>query len=295
MSRDTCFTRTFALLLIGVLCTLSRAACATEILKLHNGSLTSYVATSKSTVQDVRPQVAQRGVNIDGSLRLGSTHGMAMAGNPFGEPWNRNQMLSGVRLDTGTYVINAIDIALPAEVPWVIGRSYNARQKDSGGSYFASGGYQGMNWFQSSQPELVYYHGAERTDDVLYLVYGADRFLEFIRADDEGSPSGYTFRAINGAAGAMQVEINASAPDLVTYYDQNGTRMVFFSLNDADIDDDVEGSIWKVIDPAGNVAYVGHETNAATAITDGFNLSDGSIKKAFDSAGRQGRGQPRRG
>ncbi len=261
-------------------------ASADQILTTWNDSLTTYKATAKSSIQDVRPLVDQRGVDLDGTLRASSMHDVALAGDPSGERWNGNGHLGGMRLDTGTFLVNDVDLGLPAAVPWVIGRSYNSRQKDSSGGYFASNGYQGKNWFQSSQPELVFHDSATDSQDVIYLVYGADRFIELNRDDAGGSPSTTTFRAVNGAAGAIVIATDAGGPDLATYYDQNGARMVFFWFNDTHIDDDIEGSIWKVIDPAGNVAYVGHATNASTALGS-YDATTGAITTAWDSAGRK--------
>lgn len=261
-------------------------AAADQILKNYSDSLTSYKASAKSSIQDIRPLVDQRGVDLDGTLRAPSTQNLSVAGVSSGDRWNGNQRLSGTHLVTGTFLINDVDLGLPAAVPWVIGRSYNGRQKDSAGSYFASNGYQGKNWFQSSQPELVFYDSATDSQDVIYLVYGADRFIELNRDDAGGSPSTTTFRAVNGAAGAIVIAIDAGGPDLATYYDQNGFRMVFFWFNDTHIDDDIEGAIWKVIDPAGNVAYVGHATDAATALSS-YDATSGAITTAWDSAGRK--------
>jgi RHS repeat-associated protein len=273
---------------VAVLLTLPSAALADQILEIHNDSLTTYLPTAKSSIQDIRPLVDQRGLNLDGSARLRSTHRMVAAGSPSGERWNGKQLMSAVRLDTGAFIVNDVDLSFPAQVPWVIGRSYNSRQKDSGGSYYASGGYQGQNWFQSSQPELVFYDSQTDSEDTIYLIYGADRFLEFNRAEDgQQQPSDDTFKAVNGAAGAILITTDAEGPDLATYYDQNGYRMVFFWFDDADIDDDIEGSIWKVVDPAGNAAYVGHETNASTALSSGYDATTGAITTAYDSAGRR--------
>ncbi|MCH8151435.1 MAG: RHS repeat-associated core domain-containing protein [Planctomycetes bacterium] len=280
-----------------------RPAWADPILEIHDGSLTTYLPSSKSNIQDIRALVDQRGVNIDGSLRLRSTQRMAMGGNPFREAWNRNQMLSGARLDTGTFVINDVDLTFPGDVPWLIGRSYNTRQKDSGGSYFASNGYQGKNWFQSSQPELVFHDSATDSEDTIYLVYGADRFLEFRRADDAGQgDSTDTFKAVNGAAGAILLHTFDDV-DLATYYDQNGNRVDFFWFGDADIDDDIEGSIWRMMDPTvevdpydpadrlvagdGNTAYVGDIGNPNTALSSGYNATTGAVTTAYDSTGRR--------
>ncbi len=273
-----------------------------NVLGTYNDSLTTYKPSSKSGIQDIRALIDQRGVNFDGTLRLGSTHRMALAGNPFGQSWNRNQMLSGVRLNTGTFIISDVDLGFPAQVPWLIGRSYNSRQKDSGGSYFASTGYQGRNWFQSSQPELVFFDSATDSEDLIYLIYGADRFIALSRVDVEGTPSTTTFKAVNGAAGAILLH-TFDGIDLATYYDQNGNRFDFFWFGDDDTDDDIEGSIWRIMDPTievdpydaqdrlvstdGNVAYVGDIGNPNTALSSGYDAATGAITTAYDSAGRR--------
>ena len=43
------------------------------ILEVFNDSLTTYLASGATSVQDVRPLALQRGVNLDGSLRAAST------------------------------------------------------------------------------------------------------------------------------------------------------------------------------------------------------------------------------
>ncbi len=283
----------------------ARLASADQILKIYNDSLTTYKASAKSNIQDVRPLVDQRGRSVGSGGAQQAQAGTDPCPPPFlcpclgaeppfvpisqslaGDNLNQWQSLSGVELFTGAAGIANVDLSFSAAVLWVIGRSYNTRQKDSGGSYFASSGYQGRNWFQSSQPEVVFYDSATDSQDLIYLVYGADRFMEFNRDDAGSSPSTTTFRAVNGAVGAIVIATDAGGPDLATYYDQRGYRMVFFWLNDADIDDDIEGSVWKVIDPAGNVAYVGHATNASTALSS-YDATTGAITTAYDSAGRK--------
>ena len=82
------------------------------------------------------------------------------------------ERVDGVRLDIGTYDASAVDLSLPAEVPWVIGRSYNGRQETSGSAARHSEGYQGQDWFQSSQPEIVYFDGATDADDLADFIAG---------------------------------------------------------------------------------------------------------------------------
>ncbi|MEW6743199.1 MAG: hypothetical protein AB1486_10620 [Planctomycetota bacterium] len=52
-------------------------------LQIENASLTTYLPTSASSVQNAFPLAVQRGVTIDGSMRAPSPLGMAIAGNPF--------------------------------------------------------------------------------------------------------------------------------------------------------------------------------------------------------------------
>src|SRR5262245_33314919 len=56
------------------------------ILEVHSASLTTYLPSAATAVQDIRPQVLQRGVNLEGSLRSGSSFPLQLAGNPFERP-----------------------------------------------------------------------------------------------------------------------------------------------------------------------------------------------------------------
>src|SRR5579862_6228222 len=84
------------------------AASADQILQLDNDSLTTYLAGATSA-QGVQPSFLQRGVNIDGTLRLQSAQGWALAGNPFGEGWDNTAKLGSMRLDTGTISLTEVD------------------------------------------------------------------------------------------------------------------------------------------------------------------------------------------
>ncbi|MFN7021239.1 MAG: RHS repeat-associated core domain-containing protein [Phycisphaerales bacterium] len=258
------------------------AARADQILQTSSDSLTTYKYAGNTRVQGVRPRAEQRGVGLDGVQRAGGALPWTLAGNPF-ESAQAGEALSGVRLATGAYAPMEIDLALPAQVPWMVGRTFNARQADSGGAHIDSDGYQGKNWFQISQPEIRLYDadgnaGTKQAADLVYLVYGADRYVEFKRTDDNAD----TFRGVNGAAGIVEYE--SGSPDLYVYYDQNGNRTYFFGGNTSS--NRADWQLWKLVDPAGNTAYVGHATTASTAVTSGYN-TDGTIAKAFDSAGRR--------
>jgi len=169
-----------------------------QILQTHAESLTTYLV-GPSTVQDVCPLPSQRGVELDGVMRKGASLPFSISGNPLESAWRGETAIDGVDLDTGAWSPTEVDIALPAPgFRWVIGRSYNARQDDSG--HHDSGGYQGENWFQASQPEIVFHDDSTGPEeDIVYLVYGADRFAEYRRTGSGTSD----FAGVNGAAGVF--------------------------------------------------------------------------------------------
>ncbi|MGD9791110.1 MAG: RHS repeat-associated core domain-containing protein [Phycisphaerales bacterium] len=267
-------TRTIALA-IGTL-GVAFAAHADPILQIETSSLTSYLPGAGTAVQAVQPLAEQRGVGVDGTRRASGAFAWALAGNPF-EASQGGSSFGAVNLSTGGFAPTEYDLSLPAQVRWTIGRTYNSRQSS------ASNGYQGWNWFQTSQPEIrLYDHdstsGTREAEDVLYLVYGADRYVEFKRIDDDED----TFQGVNGAAGVFKYV--SGSPDTYVYTDQNGNQTYFFGGNTAS--NVADWQLWKFVDPAGNAAYVGDETTASTAVSNGYN-SDVTIKKAYDSAGHR--------
>ncbi|MEM7305643.1 MAG: RHS repeat-associated core domain-containing protein [Planctomycetota bacterium] len=250
------------------------------ILTVHGGSLEAMQLTAATAKQDVLPIMAQRGMRLDGSSRARPLQRMAIQGNPYEKAWSGSS-LNGIRLESGTYDVSDVDLALPSDgFSWIVGRTYNNRQDVSGAH--VSDGPQGKNWFQVSMPEIALHEAASEVDDVLYLVYGADRFGEFRR---EGATAD-TFRGRNGTAGVWHFEDGgATEPDTYTLYDQNGNELVFFGF-----DDDAapaEGQLWSITDPDGNKAYVGHATTALTAISSGYTATEGYVSKAYDSSGRR--------
>jgi RHS repeat-associated protein len=266
---------------------------ASPILETHTDSLTTYLGAATS-VQGVLPSYLQRGVFLDGSMRSTSPFGWSIAGNPFGEPISGSAKLGSISLATGTYEVTETDLALPSpgNGGWVVGRSYNAGQWSLTGcpsscaaSYSDSNGYQGKNWFQSSQPEIQIFQGATDDKDLIYLVYGADRYVEFKRQGTSGTAFN-TFKGVNGAAGAiLYTAVGTSGePDTFTFYDQVGHRVVFFGFDaDAGV---AAGQMWKSIDTAGNTAFVGDVTTGSTAISGGYD-ANGRVLKAYDAADRR--------
>ena len=280
---------------LGVLAAFSvGSARGSQILEEHSATLTKYEAAA-TPVQGALPNYLQRGVFLDGTSRAPAPFGWALAGNPFGEAWNGSARLGSVSLVTGTYEVTETDLALPAPGMggWVVGRTYNAQQwtaTDSGGGVWVkthsdSNGYQGRNWFQSSQPEIKIAEGASDDLDVLYLVYGADRYVEFKRQGTSGTAFN-TFKGVNGAAGAVLfTPVGTSGePDTFTLYDQVGNRAVFFGF-DADAGA-AAGQLWKTIDTAGNTAFVGDSSTGSAAVSAGFDGS-GRILFAYDAADRR--------
>ncbi|MCC6285056.1 MAG: hypothetical protein IT439_07095 [Phycisphaerales bacterium] len=263
-------------------------ASADQILQTSGDSLTTYKYAGNTRVQGVRPRAEQRGVGLDGAQRAGGSLPWALAGNPF-ESVQAGESLGSLRLAAGAYSSTEIDLTLPAQVPWVVGRTFNARQETITPSHLDSDGYQGRNWFQISQPEIRLYDAdsnpaTKQAADLVYLVYGADRYVEFKRTAEDAD----TFRGVNGAAGVFKYV--AGSPDTYVYHDQNSSRTYFFGGNaveEAEGDEfDASWQLWKFVDAAENTAYVGHATTASTAITTGYN-ADGTIARAFDSSERR--------
>jgi RHS repeat-associated protein len=217
------------------------------------------------------PHAGQRGVNVDGSLRGAGLYGMQIAADPWATDAAATRGDGQVRLDTGSYAPTEVDLALPcAGAPWVIGRSYTGfSSPTSTGTHL-----QGNNWFQSSEPEVV------RDDAMLYIVYGADRYLSFAQVG-----SSNTFRGVNGAAGAVSLEPidSDSGPwNIYRYIDAEGAETDFFA-------DDYgyfpTNHIWRVIAADGSMSYVGDRLDPVAAVEYGY--SGGLIAFAWDSAGRK--------
>ena len=266
---------------------LAPAASAAAVLEVYEDTLTTYLPASATAIQDIRPLAIQRAVHLDGTLVAGSTFDIQINGNPFGSRWSGKRFLGDVRLDIGAYMPTDIDISLPATVPWVIGRTYNGRQQTSGGSARHSDGYQGKDWFQTSQPEIVLYEAPDHPEnDVLYIHLGAERYIELERLDDGGDPpnAADVFKAVNGAGGVAEFVAGATdEPDVYVYYSLDGREMWFFGFDgDAGA---AAGQIWKIVGPDGDMAYVGDDTTGSTAIANGYNAS-GYITKAYDDVRR---------
>jgi YD repeat-containing protein len=273
------FPVSLALLASGSVSNTPALTAVSQILETYADSLTTYQATAKTKVGDLRPLPTQRGVTLDGALRAAPMLPLHLAANPFENVWSGREKQGDLRIDTGTYGPSDVDLALPANgFSWVVGRTYNARQTNSGGSQFDSDGPMGRNWALSSQPEIVLYDDATNTKDVLYLVYRADAYVEF----DRVGTSSTEYKGKNGAAGEFHYA--SGSPDTWVFTDQNGYEFTFLGFNTTS--HIYDGLLWKVRDPDSNTAYVGDSSSASGAISHGYDGS-GRILTAYDSSDRR--------
>lgn len=256
---------------------------ADQILVVSSDTLTTYRPSGATAIGDIRPLHLQRGVGLDGQLRAPSGQGWAMAGNPFGDAVPSTTRLGEVNLLTGAYSPTEIDLALPApgNSAVVIGRTFNGRQETSAPAHRDSNGVMGYNWHQLAMPELVFFTGATADKDVVYIVYGADRYIELQRTGENHS----TFRAVNGAAGIVRFASGSSTeeqtfPSTYTYYDQAGNTTVFIGGDGGA----AAWQFWKRTDPAGNSVYVGSSSLGALPLA---GYTSGKIEQLFDGADRR--------
>jgi hypothetical protein len=285
-----------------------------SVLDRHANSLTTYRPSSTTSVQGVRPHVNHRTVNIDGSGNW--PQAAAMSGGPSsiiaknppdppinapgippiewsgcGEPGNPGApttppnggavggpqpSIDGIDLGTGSLRTTEIDFRLASPgFSWTVARSYSAAQANSGGTAIDSDGFQGRNWFQDSQPEIVFYDNATDSEDMVYVVWGAAAYSEFKRESTSN-----VFKGKNGTNALVEFSSGTGGePDLWTLTNSSGVATTFFASGAAN------GQLWKIVDPAGNTAYVGDATTASTAVSSGY--SSGRITTAYDSADRR--------
>ncbi|MCP4211667.1 MAG: hypothetical protein GY764_09310, partial [Halieaceae bacterium] len=248
------------------------------ILRQSAWTVNDYRATP-SVVQGAQPGVAHHAIKLDGTQRGGGFLGFQAAGNPFESAWRGTQTHNSVWLATGGVGQWQVDVALNADGPgWVIGRTYNSLQNDGA---VDSNGYQGRNWFQMAQPEIqLVEHPTDDALDTLYLIHGVDRFAEYERANATSD----TYVGTNGAAGAFVRAAGATGqPDVWTYTDTASTTYAFFGFDgDAGL---AAGQIWKKTDAAGESAFVGHVSDAAQSIINGY--ESGRLRWCFDSEDRR--------
>lgn len=246
---------------------------AEPVLSQWNDSLTTY-NPGASAVQKVIPLVQQRGSDLEGGARCGSGQGPIHVS--FASAFSAGT-LGGIDLGTLTWMRADIDLALPTDGPSVvIGRTFNHRQ-GSGSSITASDGPQGVNWFQSAMSEIVFVAGATADKDMVYLLLGAGRFLEYKRT----GVSAIEFKGVNGAPGIFKYVAGGGGNyDTYELTDATGSVCVFWGASGSHTAD---WQFWKKTDAAGRTAYVGHKTTHATAVAD-YN-GNGTPKKIYQEYG----------
>ena len=290
---------------------LCEAIHADRVLDTYATTMKAYVYTGTSPVQGVRPLASQRAVRLDGtpmpvgdgadqgggqndndpdiiitpptvscggSLNGGSLGGGVGFGGNTNEPQIGMATLGGIDLFNGTFPGGSVDLRLSGPgLTMAVTRSHNSRQKNSGGSYFDSSGYQGANWFQGSQPEIRFYDDAtSAANDVVYLILGAGSYVEFKREDAASDE----FKSKNGAAGVVQFTAAAGGePEIYRYVAPNGVEVKFFGFDGNA--GTAAGQFWKVTERLGNMIYAGDSTTASTAISSGF--SSGKLTTLYQT------------
>ena len=224
----------------------------------------------------------QPGVNFDGTgSSCGQPFQLTVVSNPGdGGGATGITQLEAIVLATGYPRFQETDLALPAEVMWPLGRSHNI-SVDSSGNQVKH--YQGVCWFQDSQPEIFLDEDAQNhANDVVQLIFAADKYVAYQRT----SSTSDEFLGLNGAAGIFQFKAAASGdPDLWELTDPKGWKATFVGF--AGSPGDQAGQLWKLESPSGARAFVGAFTSIAAARTAGGWGTSGRIAKAFDSVDRR--------
>lgn len=272
--------RRFRPLLLTMICGLATVSSASaQILEGDDDTLTaSPIGLGRSRVNNLIQSPIQRGTRLDGGIVRSGTAPLGLAANPASSSWNGNGFLGDVDLSSGFYSPSDVDMSLPAPgFSWTVGRSFTSKNDHATPD---SDGPQGINWMQSSQVEIVYIPDTtpDPTKDVVRLIYGAAAFVDFVR----GSSTNNEFKGVNGATGVFKYV--SGSPDTWTLTDPSGMQAVFFGGNTGS--NQANWQVWKYVDPAGNTAYVGHASTAATAVSNGYDAS-GRILYAYDTADRR--------
>ena len=235
---------------------------AGEIDTTANSPLTTYKATGASVGQNLRPRYSQRATHIG-----------------FGSG-SASDALSGLDGFTLAPRVREIDLSFPSKgFSVTIGRSFNGAQLNSG-TRFVSDGYQGNNWSQDSRPELV-----QGSNDVMYLVLGADRVMEFRRL----STTSVYYAGVNGSQVVLEwvADITTGNPGTYKLYDLGGRVWTFFDFDAEAVSWGASGQLWRVQDQdgTGDIAYIG-TANTLAAAQAAFVSSTPRINRFTDSSGR---------
>jgi RHS repeat-associated protein len=238
---------------------------------------TAWSQVGPSGAQGIAASGDQSGVNFDG------TSG-GCGGPVFSIPRNPEEpgvpgvpTIDQVFLATGGVSLMTRSLDYNAEIPWVIGESFNALQVLSS-SHHDSDRYQGIDWFQTSAPELI----DDTGNGKVHLLYAADKYVTYQQIE-----SSTLYAGIEGAGGFFQVtSAVGSEPDLWKFTDMTGRVSTFigFGTNAGD----EAGQLWKIESlETGANAYVGANTSVQAARAAGGWAGSGRISVAYDSSGRK--------
>lgn len=210
-------------------------------------------------------------------------------GDDWGDPYDDPPSMGGIDLSRGVYKPREIDLSLPAPgFSWVIARTYSSGQRDAGGLETDTNHYQGWNWHQTSQPQLIpdddYFDGTILEGlGVIWIFYQSDGYIQFMEVE----PDSDYYEAMGDAVGVIAFEPGEPGeppePNTYTYWDQRGVKTVFIERS---VSGEKIGLVWTIEDPAGNTAWVGHPTDPSDADENGYG-SDGEILFAVDPADRR--------
>lgn len=236
--------------------TLATTALAQQpLLLVNNSTLTSAAPlwqTGAVVSQPTALTYLHRGAMLDGSQRT-SWIGVAQVGANPGDAGAISDALSAdVRLSTGEYAPTEVDMSFPTVGPsWVVGRTRTP--------LYQSGRIHGIGWYQTSQPQLILKDNSGNTDDRVYIAFGGDRYLEFLRVMD-GETSTDTFRGINGTCGAVEKTVVNS--------EQMGSfRSMSFGEGSGTV---LTTTLWTYHDPLSNtVVFFGRTRKETITMHDG--------------------------
>lgn len=231
-----------------------------------------------TNAQQASPGIGQTGTGADGTSKDCPEPLFCLAFNSDEPQAPAAAKLGDVSLLTGLFSPGGqVDVHIPAAIPWIISRSFNGQQV--GGN--ATESYQGINWFQNSQPEIIH----DVANDVVHLVYAADRYVSY---EQENSTSNF-YVGINGAAGFFEFdqgdpEADPPTVDTWKFVDGVGLEATFIGFGEGS--GSAAGQLWKIASPGLDAeAYVGSGESPEDAIAEGGWDAEGCALDARDSDG----------
>ena len=188
-------------------------------------------------------------------------------------------------------------VSFAAEMSVPVAANFNSNQPVCSGTSKPGDSPQGVNWFQTSRPEMVVQYAVDEmtkdADDRVYVLTGANAWLDLKRFDDDSD----TFVGVNGTTGVM-VHTDRSTSEFDTYeYHGRGGEIYTFIGGDFDDSDNAgaKWQLWKIENADGESAALytsdtqGTVTKASAlgAFESASGLLTPRATTMFDSAGRK--------